>query len=65
MALERGDPPNPGKYILNLKWTEGSQWKSSGHVVCDLVRLEVTVVTGQYCLLYRQVYRKVSKLVCK
>ena len=51
MALDRVDPPNPGKY-RNRKC---SQWKSSGHLVCDLGRLELTVVTGQFGLLYRQV----------
>ena len=61
MALDRVDPPNPGKY-RNRKC---SQWKSSGHLVCDLGRLELTVVTGQFGLLYRQVYRKVSKQACK
>ena len=33
--------------------------------MCDLGRLELTVVTGQFGLLYRQVYRKVSKQACK
>ena len=61
MALDRGDPPNPGKYFLNLKYTKCSQWISSEHLVFDLGRLELTVVTGQFGLLYRQVYRKVSK----
>ena len=60
MALDRGDPPNPGKYILKC-----SQWKSSGQLMCDLGRLELTVVTGQFGLLYRQSYRKVSKQACK
>ena len=51
--------------------------KSGGHLECDLGRLELTVVTGQFSILYRQVYSKVkkqaskqagkqvSKLVCK
>ena len=54
--MNRGDPHNPGKYILNSKC---SQWKSS--LVCELGRLELTVVTSQFGLLYRQVYWKVSK----
>ena len=65
MALDRGDPPNPGKYILNLKETKCSHWKSSGPQVCDLGWLELTVVTGQFGFLYRQVYRKVSKQASK
>ena len=40
---------------------EIDQWKSSGHLVCDLGRLKLTVVTGQFGHLYRQLYRKVSK----
>ena len=33
--------------------------------MCDLGRLELTVVTGQFSILHRQVYRKVSKQVCR
>ena len=33
--------------------------------MCDLGWLELTVVTGQFGLLYRQVYRKVSKQASK
>ena len=33
--------------------------------MCDLGRLELTVVTGQFGLRYRQVYRKVSKQASK
>ena len=40
MARDRGDPPNPGKCIMNLKLTKYSRWKSSGWLVCDLGRLE-------------------------
>ena len=33
--------------------------------MCDLGRLELTVVTGQFGLRYRQVYRKVGKQASK
>ena len=33
-----------------------SQWKSSGHLECDLGQLELTVLTGQFSILHRQVY---------
>ena len=33
--------------------------------MCDFGRLELTVVTGQFGLRYRQVYRKVSKQASK
>ena len=58
MALYRRDPSHPGKYIINLKLTKYSRWKSS---VFDLGRLELTVIAGQFGLLYREAYRKVSK----
>ena len=61
MALHRRDPSNPGKYIINLKLTKYSQWKSSGWLVYDLGRLELTVIAGQFGLLCREAYRKVSK----
>ena len=59
MALHRRDPPYLGKYIINLKLTNKySQCKSSGWLVYDL---ELTVIAGQFGLLCREVYRKVSK----
>ena len=61
MALHRGDPPYPGKYIKNLKLTKYSWWKLSGWLSLDLGQLEVTVSRGMIGLLCRQVYRKVSK----
>ena len=61
MALHRRDPSHPGKYIINLKLTKYSQWKSSGGLVYDLGRLDLIVITGQFGLLCREDYRKVSK----
>ena len=61
MALHRGDLSQPGKFIINLKLTKYSQWKSSGWLVYDLGRMELTVITGQFGLLCREAYRKVSK----
>ena len=59
--MHRRDPSQPGKYIINLKLTMYSQWKSSGWLVYDLGRLELTVIAGQFGLLCREAYRKVSK----
>ena len=59
MALHRRDPSHPGQYIMNLKLTKYCQWKSSGWLVYDLGRL--TVIVGQFGLLCREAYRKVSK----
>ena len=36
--LDRGDPPNPGKYNFNLKSTKYSQGKLSGWLECDFDR---------------------------
>ena len=47
-------PTHSHQYILNLKWTKCCQWKSSGHLECDLGRLELTVVTGQFSISYWQ-----------
>ena len=55
MALDRRDPLNPGKYILNLKLAMYSRWKLSGWLVCNLGQLELTVIKGQFGLLCRQV----------
>ena len=54
------DPTHSGKYIMNLKLTKYSQWKSSGWLVYDLGRLELTVIAGQFGLLCREANRKVS-----
>ena len=48
-------PIPPGKYIMNLKLTKYSQWKSSGLLVYDLSWLELTVIAGQFGLLSREV----------
>ena len=48
-----------------MKMSKYSRWKLSGWLVCDLGRLELTVITAQFCLLYGQVYRKGSKQACK
>ena len=61
MALLRRDPLYPGKYIINLILTKYSQWKSSRWLVYDLGQLELTVIAGQFGLLCREAYRKVSK----
>ena len=61
MALHRTDPSHPGKYIMNFKLTKYNRWKSSGWLVYDLGRLELTVIAGQFGLLCREAYRKVSK----
>ena len=47
-------PIPPGKYIINLILTKYSLWKSSGWLVYDLGWLELTVITGQFGLLCRQ-----------
>ena len=45
VAVHRKDPSHPGKYIINLKLTKYSLWKSSGRLVFDLGRrLELTVI---------------------
>ena len=59
--MHRRDPSHPGKYIINSKLTKYSRWKSSGWLVYNLGRLELTVITGQFGLLYREAYRKESK----
>ena len=61
MALHRRDPSHHGKYIINLKLIKYSQWKSSGGLVYDLDRLELTVIGEQFGLLCREAYRKLSK----
>ena len=61
MALHIRDPSHLGKYIINLKLTKYSRWKSSGWLVYDLGRLELTVIAGQFGLVCREAYRKVSK----
>ena len=64
-GTEQKRPIPPGQVIINLKLIKYSRWKSSGWLVYNLGRLELTVITGQFGLLYRQVYRKVSKQGCK
>ena len=61
MALHRRDPSHPGKYIINLKLTKYSLWKSSGWLVYDLGQLELTAIAGKFGLLCRVAYRKVRK----
>ena len=61
MALHRRDPSHLGKYIINLKLTKYSRKKSSGWRVYDLGQLKLTVIPGQFGLLCREAYRKVSK----
>ena len=53
--------PTQLKYIINLKLTQFSQWKLSGGLVCDVGQLELAVIIGQFCLLYRQVFKKINK----
>ena len=60
-GMHRRDPSHKGKYIINLKLTKYSRWKSSGWLVYDLGRLELTVIAGQFGLLCREAYRKLSK----
>ena len=55
MTLDRGDPPNLGKGISNLKLTKYGRWKSSGWLAYDLGRLEFIVIVGQFGLLCREV----------
>ena len=60
---------------MNLKLNKYSRWKSSGWLVYDLGRLELTVIAGQFGHLCREAYRKIkaskhgskqlSKQVCK
>ena len=38
-----------------------SRWKSSGWLVYDLGRLELTVIAGQFGHLCREAYRKISR----
>ena len=40
-----------------------SPWKLSAYQVCYLRQLELTVIIGQFALLFLQVYMKVSKQV--
>ena len=61
MALHGRDQPYPGKYIMNVKLTKYSRWKSSGWLVYDLGRLELIVIARQFGLLCREACRKVSK----
>ena len=61
MSLHRRDPPYLGKYIIYLKLTKYSQWKSSGWLVYYLGRLELTVIAGQFGHLCREAYRKISR----
>ena len=44
----------------NLKLTKYRWWEKSGGLLCDSGQLELTVITGQFGLLCRQVYKKVS-----
>ena len=57
MAVHRRDPPYLDKYIINLKLNKYSWWKLGGRSVCDL---ELTIITGQFDILCRQAYRKVT-----
>ena len=61
--MHRRDPSQLGKYIINLKLTMYSQWKSSGWLVYDFGRLGLTVIAGQFGLLCREPYRKISKQI--
>ena len=66
MALEKGDPTNPDKCIIvEFRLTKYSWWESSGWLVCDLRRLELTNIAEQFGLICRQAYRKVSKPASK
>ena len=47
--------------IGNSKLTKYRRSKSSGWLVYDLDRLELTVIAGQFDLLCREAYWKVSK----
>ena len=60
-GMHRRDPSHQGRCIINLKLTKYSRWKSSGWLVYDLGRLEWMVIEGQFGLLCREAYRKVSK----
>ena len=44
VALNRRDPSQPSKYIINLKLTKYSQWKLSGRLVCDFGQLELFLI---------------------
>ena len=59
MALHRRDPSHPGKYIINLKLTKSMEIK--WRLVYDFGWLKLTVTAGQFGLLCREAYRKVSK----
>ena len=61
--MHRRDPSQLGKYIINLKLTMYNQWKSSGWLVYDFCRLELTVIARQFGLLCREPYRKISKQI--
>ena len=41
----------------NFKLTKYSRWKSSGWLVYDLGRMELTVIAGQFGLLCRAAYK--------
>ena len=60
LTLHRRDRTCLSKYIINLKLTKYSRWKLSGWLVFNLVWLELTVITGQFDVLFRQAYRKVT-----
>ena len=59
--MDTGDTPNQAKYILNLKLSKYSRRKISGWQVGNLGWLKLTVITGQFGIIGRQVYRRVSK----
>ena len=69
VALHRRGPLYLGKYILNFKLTKYNRWKLSGWLEWEYGWLGLTVSPGQFGLLCRQVYMKVSKQgskqVCK
>ena len=53
--------PTWASNIINLKLTKYSRWKSSGWLVYDFGRLELTVIAGLFGLLCREACRKVTK----
>ena len=61
MAQHRRDPSHLGKFIINIEFTKYSRGKSSGWLVYDLGRLELTVIAGHFGLLCREACRKVTK----
>ena len=62
VALHRRDPSHLDN-IINSKFTKYGLWKSSGWLVYDFDWLELTVIAGQFGLLCRDAYKKVSKQV--